>query len=81
MIGGYVMKTKHIALYALFLAIAVIANYIEHLIPLPFMYPGVKLGLANAVGLIVLYYLGRSIFCLWNFKSIIIRGIIHWLWI
>ena len=54
------MKTKHIALYALFLAIGVIANYIEHLLPLPFMFPGVKLGLSNAVGLIVLYYLGTK---------------------
>ena len=48
------MKTKHISIYALFLAFGVIANYIEHLLPLPFIFPGVKLGLSNAVGLIVL---------------------------
>src|SRR5690554_5544836 len=35
-------------------------NYIETLIPLPFVFPGAKLGLANSMGLIVLYYFGAS---------------------
>ena len=70
------MKTKHIALYALFLAIAVIANYIEHLIPLPFMYPGVKLGLANAVGLIVLYYLGRKAYSVFGILRVLLSAVL-----
>lgn len=70
------MKVKHISLYALFLAIAVIANYIEHLIPLPFMYPGVKLGLANAVGLIVLYYLGRKSYALFGVLRVLLSAIL-----
>lgn len=70
------MKTKHIALYALFLAIAVIANYIEHLIPLPFIYPGVKLGLANAVGLIVLYYLGRKAYSLFGIIRALLSAVL-----
>ena len=57
MTGGVVlMKIKQIARYSLFLAVAVIANYVEHLIPLPFVFPGVKLGLSNSIGLLVLYY-------------------------
>ena len=54
------MKTKQITRFGLLLAIGVMLNYIETLIPLPFMFPGAKLGLANSVGLIVLYYFGAS---------------------
>ena len=70
------MKTKHIALYALFLAIAVIANYIEHLIPIPFVYPGVKLGLANAVGLIVLHYLGRKSYAAFGLLRVLLSAVL-----
>lgn len=77
MIGGYVyMKVKHIALYGLFLALAVIANYIEHLIPIPFIYPGVKLGLANAVGLIVLYYLGRKSYATFGILRVLLSAVL-----
>ena len=70
------MKTKHIALYGLFLAIAVVANYIEHLIPLPFIFPGVKLGLANAVGLIVLYYLGRKSYAFFGILRVLLSAVL-----
>lgn len=70
------MKTKHISLYGLFLAIAVIANYIEHLIPIPFIYPGVKLGLSNAVGLIVLYYLGRRSYSFFGILRVLLSAIL-----
>ena len=70
------MKTKHIALYGLFLAIAVVANYIEHLIPLPFIFPGVKLGLANSVGLIVLYYLGRKSYAFFGILRVLLSAIL-----
>ena len=43
------MKTKELVKYALFLTVAVIASYIEHLVPLPFLFPGAKLGLANSI--------------------------------
>ena len=69
------MKVKNIALYALFLALAVIANYIEHLIPLPFIFPGVKLGLANSVGLIVLYYLGRKPYAVFGILRVLLSGL------
>ena len=70
------MKTKHIALYGLFLAIAVVANYIEHLIPLPFIFPGVKLGLANSVGLIVLYYLGRKSYAFFGILRVLLSAVL-----
>ena len=70
------MKTKHIALYGLFLAIAVVANYIEHLIPLPFIFPGVKLGLANSVALIVLYYLGKKSYAFFGILRVLLSAVL-----
>ena len=54
------MKTKELVRFAIFLAAAVVASYIEHLIPLPMLFPGAKLGLANALSLIILFYFGRQ---------------------
>ena len=50
---GY--KTKYIAMYALMIALAMIFSYVEVLIPIPFMVPGMKLGLANIVTMVALY--------------------------
>ncbi len=44
-----------LAKLAVFTAAAFIFSYIESLIPLPIPFPGIKLGLANLVILIVLY--------------------------
>lgn len=54
------MKTRQITRFGLLLAMGVMLNYIESMVPLPFMFPGAKLGLANAVGIIVLYYFGAT---------------------
>lgn len=53
------MKSKKVALYGLFIALAFIFSYIESLIPVPFygVY-GMKLGIANLVVLVALYMLG-----------------------
>ncbi len=51
------MKTKHIALFGMLVALAFIFSYIEHLIPLP-LPTGVKLGTANIVVLCTLYFFG-----------------------
>lgn len=48
-------KTTKIAELAVFTAVAFIFSYIESLIPLPIPFPGIKLGLANLVILIVLH--------------------------
>ncbi len=61
------MSSKKLVQLALFLAIGIILSYVESLIPLTFLFPGAKLGLANVVGLIVLakmnerYYIGYNI--------------------
>lgn len=70
------MKTKHLTFYALFLAIGVIANFIEHLIPLPFIYPGVKLGLSNAIGLIVLFYMGRGAYSFFGLLRVFLSALL-----
>lgn len=50
-------KTEKIAKLGLLTALALIASYIELLIPLPIGIPGVKLGLANLVIVWALYAL------------------------
>ncbi|MBO4987389.1 MAG: Gx transporter family protein [Lachnospiraceae bacterium] len=47
---------KKIAFCGLMLALALIASYVESLIPVPIPVPGIKLGVANSVVLILLYY-------------------------
>lgn len=51
-------RTRKIAMYALMIALAMIFSYIETLIPIPFMVPGMKLGLANIITMIALYKMG-----------------------
>ena len=48
-------KTNKLTKISLLLAIAFVINYLESLFPLPLPLPGVKLGLANCIGLIVLF--------------------------
>lgn len=50
------MSTQKLVRLAMLLAVSVVLNYLEFtFINLAFVAPGVKLGLANAVGLVVLY--------------------------
>lgn len=49
---------KKISVYGLQLACALVFSYVEFLIPLDFIAPGIKLGLANAVVIILL--IGRD---------------------
>ncbi len=48
-------KAKKIALFGMMVALAFTFSYFESLIPLNFVAPGVKLGLANLVVVIALY--------------------------
>ena len=45
---------------AIYIAAAFLISYIESLVPLPLPFPGMKLGLANLVMLIVLYQNGLA---------------------
>lgn len=48
--------THKIVRLSIFLALGIVLNIVESLIPLPIAIPGIRLGLANTMGLIVLYY-------------------------
>ena len=74
------MHTKRIqklVRFAVLLAISVIVHFIESLIPIPFMCPGVKLGLANAVGLLVLAFWGRKDFAAFGFLRVLLVGVLR----
>lgn len=49
---------KKTAFLGMFVALALIASYVESLIPVYFGAPGIKLGLANLVTVVVLYRCG-----------------------
>ena len=51
-------KGKRTAFYGLFLALALVAGYVEQLLPVSLGIPGVKLGLANVVTMVLLYTVG-----------------------
>ena len=51
------MKAGRVAYYGLFAALAVLMGYVELLVPVPVPIPGVKLGLANVVIIVMLYYM------------------------
>lgn len=59
-----------------FMAIAMICSYIEVLIPLPIPIPGIKLGLANFVVVLLLYSYGGKEAALVNFTRIMLSGFI-----
>lgn len=69
------MKVKHITRYAILLALAVILNWVEHLIPLPTL-PGIKLGLANAIGILCLYYLGEKSYISFGFLRVFLSSLL-----
>ena len=53
-------KTQKITLYGLCIALAFILGYIESLIPIQTLVPGMKLGLTNLVIIFALYRMGES---------------------
>ena len=61
-------RTNKMVKIALLLAVALIVNYLESLVPLPLPLPGVKLGLANCIGLVVL--------CLYDSKDYVLFNIL-----
>lgn len=49
------MKTKQVTAYSLLLAVALVLSYLESLLPVMIAVPGVKLGLANLITMLILY--------------------------
>ncbi len=71
-------RTKQMTIFTLLLSMSILLNMIEPSVPIPGV-PGVKFGLANAMGLIVLYLFGfRSFLKLGLLRvlfSTLLRGI------
>lgn len=67
---------KKVSILGLMLSIAMIFSYIEHLVPLNFIAPGVKLGLANCVVLTVLFTHSVKYAALINLVRIILSALI-----
>ena len=51
------MDHKKIPYYGLFAALAILMGYVEMMIPVPIPIPGVKLGLANVIVIIMMYFM------------------------
>jgi len=72
-INASIQKITHLALL---LAIGVVISYGEAvLLPLAFIAPGVKLGLANTIGLIVLYYFGLKEYVSIGFLRVLLTAL------
>ena len=67
-------KTERIAGLGLLTSLALIASYVELLIPIPIGVPGVKLGLANMVTVWALYALGPAEALAVNGMRILLSG-------
>lgn len=68
------MKTKNIALSGLMLSLTIVLSVVESFFPpLPFLPPGVKIGLSNIVVMYSLFFIKiKYAFCLALFKSFFI---------
>ncbi len=66
--------TKKVAYGGLFLALALVASYIETLIPINLGIPGVKLGLANGVVMVLLYMVSAKQAYALSISRIILSG-------
>lgn len=67
-------KVKKIAFCGLILALALIAGYVESLVPVAVAIPGIKLGVANSVILILLYMVGMKEAYLVNISRVVLAG-------
>ena len=66
---------KHnVALYAMFTSLALVASYIESIIPIPYPVYGMKIGLANIVIVWALYSLGAKASALISVMRIMLAG-------
>ena len=69
-------RIRKTAFMGLFLALAMICSYIETLIPFSVGIPGIKLGLANIVVVLMLYSVGTKEALLVSLLRIVLVGIL-----
>lgn len=65
-----------ISLLSLFLALGVIFNYLENLIPVFLPIYGIKLGIANTITLIILYFFSKKEYALIGLLRVLLSGIL-----
>ena len=75
--SSYHQKIKKMSQLALFLAIGIILSILGSLVPIPVPVPGVRRGLANTVGLILLYYYSPKEYVSIGFLRVLIVGLIR----
>ena len=69
-------RARRTALTALMVSLALIFSYIEFLIPFTPAIPGIKLGIANLVIIVALYYLGPRYALTVNIVRVLIAGLL-----
>ena len=70
-------RTNKMIKISLLLAVALIINYLESLVPLPLPLPGVKLGLANCIGLVVLCLYDEKDYILFNILKVFMVALLR----
>ena len=69
-------KTRRMTMITMLIAISILFHMIESMIPLPFVVPGFKLGLANIVGLVALYLFGGKVMLEVNFMRVLLASLL-----
>lgn len=70
-------NTNKLVRMALLLSLAFIINYLESLVPLPIPLPGVKIGLANCIGLMVLFCFNKKDFIYFNILKVLMVALLR----
>ena len=70
-------STNKLVRISLLLAFALIINYLESLVPLPIPLPGVKIGLANCIGLMVLFCFSKKDYVLFNVLKVLMVALLR----
>lgn len=70
------MQSKRIAYYGLFASLAILMGYVEMLIPMPLLVPGMKLGLANVIIIIVLYFMDAKAAFFISLVRVLLSGLL-----
>jgi heptaprenyl diphosphate synthase len=69
-------RTTKIAFLGMFITLALIASYVESLVPFYFGAPGIKLGLANLITVVLLYRSGWKEGAIVSILRIVLSGIL-----
>lgn len=70
------IKSQTVAFFGVFTALAMIAGYVERLIPSPVPVPGIKLGVANVIVIVCLYLYGGRAALGVNLLRILLSGLL-----